>query len=151
MPIVYGDYEIVEGFEQMDFERVTQWLGNTYWSPGIARETVERGAKNSALVIGVFTRGKQAAFGRIVSDKVRFAYLSDFIVDDAHRGKGLGQAMVQYALDHPEFTTVRNWCLMTLDAHGVYEKLGFKRITAPEAMTERWMARIRKKPEGASF
>lgn len=146
MHVVHGEYEIVEGYENVDFDRVTKWLGATYWSPGVARETVERGAKNSALVINILAPGKQqAAFGRIVSDKTRFAYLTDFIVDDAHRGKGLGQAMVNFALNHPEFETVKNWCLMTLDAHGVYEKQGFKRITDPEAMTERWMAQIRRK------
>ena len=144
--IAGGDYEIVEGVERVDFERVHAWLAASYWTPGVARETVERAARNSALVIGVLGRdGRQAAFGRIVSDKTRFAYLSDFIVDDAHRGKGLGQAMVRFALEHPEFATVTNWCLMTLDAHGVYEKLGFKRITDAECLTERWMARIRKR------
>ena len=53
--------------------------------------------------------------------------------------------MVRFALEHPEFATVTNWCLMTLDAHGVYEKLGFKAITDPGCKTERWMAMIRAK------
>ncbi len=127
MQSISGDYKIIEGFDNVDFDRVTQWLAATYWSPGIARETVERGAKNSALVINILAPNKeQAAFGRIVSDKVRFAYLTDFIVADAHQRKGLGQAMVEYALNHPEFETVRNWCLMTLDAHAVYEKHGLQ-------------------------
>ena len=118
----------------------------TYWSPGISRDMIVRGAENSALVISSFSSdGKQASFGRVVSDKSRFAYLTDIIVGDEHRGKGLGQAMVQFALDHPELSTVTNWCLMTLDAHGVYEKLGFKPITDPESKTERWMAKFRNK------
>src|SRR6185295_2418625 len=103
-------------------------------------------SKNSALIINAFTAdNRQVGFGRIVSDKTRFAYLSDFIVEEPHRGKGLAQEMVRYAFDHPDFADVRNWCLMTLDAHGVYEKLGFKRITEAECLTERWMARIVKK------
>ena len=142
--MIHGEYELVEGIERVDFDLVRTWLAATYWSPGIERAKVVRGAENSALVISALTRdGKQASFGRIVSDKTRFAYLTDFIVCDDHRGKGLGQAMVRFALEHPEFSTVRNWCLMTLDAHGVYEKMGFKPITDEACSTERWMALIR--------
>jgi len=144
--MLHANYKIIEGLENTDLERVHAWLASTYWTPGIAREIVERAAKNSALVINVFAlSGEQAAYGRIVSDKTRFAYLTDFYVDPAHQGKGLGQSMVRFALEHPEFATVKNWCLMTLDAHGVYEKQGFKPITDPACMTERWMAQIRTK------
>ncbi len=145
MTIIHDEYELVDGIERVDFDCVHPWLANTYWTPGISREKVVRAAKHSALVISALTReGKQASFGRIVSDKTRFAYLTDFIVGEEHRGKGLGQAMVRFALEHPEFSTVTNWCLMTLDAHGVYEKMGFKPITEPECKTDRWMALIRK-------
>ncbi|HLX64912.1 MAG TPA: GNAT family N-acetyltransferase [Planctomycetota bacterium] len=139
-------YEIIEGLEHTDFDQVQRWLTTSYWAPGIAKETIIHAAKNSALVLNAFAPDKQQiGFGRIVSDKTRFAYLSDFFVDEQHRGKGLAQALVRYALNHPDFATVRNWCLMTLDAHGVYEKLGFKAITDPACLTERWMARIERK------
>ena len=145
MKMIHVNYELVDGFDSVDFDQVHAWLAASYWSPGIAREKVIRGAQNSALVISARTSdGRQASFGRIVSDKTRFAYLTDFIVGPEHRGQGLGQAMVRFALEHPEFSTVNNWCLMTLDAHGVYEKLGFKPITDAESKTDRWMALIRK-------
>jgi ribosomal protein S18 acetylase RimI-like enzyme len=142
-----GDpYVIKEGIEHTDFDQVQRWLSTTYWAPGIAKETIIHASKNSAMILNAFTAdNRQIGFGRIVSDKTRFAYLSDFIVDPQHRGKGLAQAMARHALEHPHFATVRNWCLMTLDAHGVYEKLGFKAITDSECLTERWMARIVKK------
>ncbi|MEI6233915.1 MAG: GNAT family N-acetyltransferase [Planctomycetota bacterium] len=144
MKIQHGDYELVDGIEHVKFDEVQPWLAATYWSPGITIPTIIKGAENSALVISAFTKdGKQASFGRVVSDTTRFAYLTDIIVGDEHRGKGLGQAMVQFALDHPKFSSVTNWCLMTLDAHGVYEKLGFKPITDPESKTDRWMAKFR--------
>ena len=144
MKTIHGNYEITEGMDNVDFDQVHAWLADSYWSPGIAREKVLRGAQNSALVISARANdGRQASFGRIVSDKTRFAYLTDFIVGPEHRGQGLGQAMVRFALGHPEFSTVNNWCLMTLDAHGVYKKLGFKPITDAESKTERWMALIR--------
>jgi len=133
-------YTIREGIPAMDVVRVQTWLASSYWMPGIARERVEREAQNSALVLGAFTGdGTQVSYARVISDKSRFAYLCDVIVDEAHRSRGLGRAMVKYALEHPEFATVTTWTLLTRDAHGVYAPLGFRPVTAPESAPECWM------------
>ncbi len=125
----------------MDFARVQVWLAATYWQPGVVREVVEHQARNSALVIGAFTMdGTQVGYTRVISDKLRFGYLCDVVVDEAHRGKGVGRAMVQFALKHPEYITVQDWTLKTRDAHGVYSALGFRPITDPVNHPEVWMA-----------
>jgi len=125
----------------MDFARVQTLLAATYWQPGVIREVVEHQARNSALVIGAFTTdGAQVGYARVVSDKSRFGYLCDVVVDKAHRGKGVGRAMVQFALKHPECITVQDWTLKTRDAHGVYSALGFRPITDPVNRPEAWMA-----------
>jgi len=142
LPDQLADYTIREGFAAMDFAQVTALLATSYWSPGIAREVVERGARHSALVIGAFLPdGTQVGFARVVSDCTRHAYLADVIVDEAHRGKGIGRAMVRYALAHPELATVKRWVLATADAQGVYAPLGFVPIMEPENKPERWMIR----------
>jgi GNAT superfamily N-acetyltransferase len=138
---------IREGLAAMDFATVREWLAGTYWTPGVEREVVERAAWNSALVIGAFAGdGAQVGFMRVVSDKTRFAYLCDVIVDDAWRGRGVARAMVQHTLDHPELATVRTWTLATRDAHGVYEPLGFKPMAHPESRPETWMVLRRGQP-----
>lgn len=135
-------YSVREGFAVMDFARVHAWLAATYWTPGIARETVERAARNSALLIGAFTlEGVQIGYARVVSDQTRFAYLCDVVVDEPYRRQGVAGAMVRFALDHPELATVRTWTLATRDAHGVYEPLGFHPMTDPESRPEDWMVR----------
>ena len=93
-------------------------------------ERVRRAADNSALVLGAYVDGVQAGYLRVVSDKTRFAYLCDVWVEEVHRGKGIARRMVQAALEHPDFVTV-NWLLATLDAHGVYAKLGFTPLPDP--------------------
>jgi GNAT superfamily N-acetyltransferase len=124
------------GFDFMDFDSLSKWLKDAYWSPGITREEVVLGAKNSSLVVGGFDGSeKQVSYLRIISDKVRFAYILDVMVDPDHRGHGIGRAMVKYAMDQPEMSLVYQWVLKTRDAHGVYAKLGFGPITDPE----RWM------------
>jgi GNAT superfamily N-acetyltransferase len=62
--------------------------------------------------------------------------LADVFVDPDHRGHGLGQAIVQFGLDHPDLVDVHYWLLGTKDAHGVYAKLGFKAVEEPERLMQ---------------
>ena len=136
----HNGYIISEDRALLDMERVHCWLSNTYWSPGIARERVERATQHSSLVLGVYLEGEQVAYCRVVSDRASFAYIGDVYVDEAHRGKGLGKAMIRYALEHPEHQDLRRWVLATLDAHDVYAAVGFE----PLVMPERWMSYLPK-------
>ena len=131
---VHQDYVIDDDMARIDWRRVHAWLTSSYWSPGITRARVERGARHSALVLGAFLGGEQVAYLRVISDKTRFAYLCDIWVEAGHRGRGLARAMVRYAMEHPEFSSVA-WLLATADAHGVYRPLGF----APLEQPQRWM------------
>lgn len=132
------------GYENMDFPEVTEMLAKTLWSPGIKIDEVKKGAANSALVVGAFTdAGMQVGYARVISDKTRFAYLCDVIVQEDCRKKGIGQAMVNHILAHEELKDVYQWLLVTNDAHGVYEKSGFKPISRPEG----WMEIRQRRPE----
>ncbi len=120
-------YKINDGFDAMDFARVTEMLGTSFWSPGISKDEVLKGAENSALVVGAFDENnRQVGYSRVISDKTRFAYILDVFVDAECRKHGIGQAMVKHMLDHPDFMDVYQWVVITKDAHGVYQKLGFK-------------------------
>ena len=126
------EWIIKEGFENMDFARVTDMLARSYWVKGIGREEVERAASNSSLVIGIFTpEGRQVAFLRAVSDKTRFAYIMDVYVDEDYRRQGIGKRMIEHMLAHPEYATIYQWMLVTRDAHEVYADCGFRTLTRP--------------------
>jgi predicted N-acetyltransferase YhbS len=130
----HHEYVIEEGASRIDWPRVHSWLTSSYWSPGITRDRVEQAARNSALVLGAFIGREQVGHLRVISDKTRFAYLCDVWVETAHRRRGLARAMVRYATEHPDFSTV-TWLLATLDAHAVYGTLGFRPLKEPQ----RWM------------
>ena len=129
------NYIVEEGLGRIDWSRVHAWLTASYWSPGITREQVERAARHSALVLAAFRAEEQVGYLRVISDKTRFAYICDVWVDVAHRRRGLTRAMVRYAMEHSDFSTV-GWLLATADAHSVYATLGFAPLKEPQ----RWMA-----------
>lgn len=120
------------GIGSMDFERVTEMLSQAYWSSDIKIDEIKKAAVNSALVIGAFSEDdRQIAYGRVISDKTRFAYLTDFYVDMEFRKKGICRKMAELVLAHPDLADVYQWLLVTGDAHGLYEKCGFKVIARP--------------------
>ena len=130
-------YTIKEGFENMDFARVTDLLANAHWSQNIPEAEVRKASSNSALVVGVFNADdKQIGFARVVSDKTRFAYLMDVIINEEMRDLGIGEHMIEYILHHPEFTDVYQWMLITTYAHDFYEKCGFVRTTKANDLME---------------
>src|SRR5437588_450907 len=130
--IVHHDkFEIDDSAARIDFTRVHSWLESSYWSPGVARERVERAAAGSSLVVGTYRDGEQVAYLRVVSDKTTFAWVCDVWVCESARGNGIARAMVQFALNHPEHRSLRRWILATKDAHGVYAGAGFEPLPAP--------------------
>jgi len=132
-----NEFVIKDGYDNMNFSEVAQMLSQAYWSPGIKQDEIEKGAENSALVIGVFDQeGNQIGYARAVSDKTRFAYIMDVYVNEKYRKKGIGQKMIKYILDHPNMKDVYQWMLITKDAHEVYKKVGFKILSRPNDWME---------------
>jgi ribosomal protein S18 acetylase RimI-like enzyme len=137
-------YLIKAGYNEMDFDKITDLLKDAFWSIGIKKNEIIQGAQNSALLVGAFTSdNKQIGFSRVISDKTRFGYILDVIVDDNYRKQGIGQAMVRFIMNHPDLRDVYQWLLITKDAHGVYQKVGFN----PIARANDWMEIRYNRPE----
>jgi len=126
---------------RVDFARVSGWLAGSYWCPGIPRAAVERAARCSSLVAGAYdAAGGQVGYLRVVSDCTRFANLMDVYVAEPHRGRGLGRALVRFALAHPAHREIARWMLGTNDAHGVYAHEGFGPVEEPGRLMQRVVA-----------
>jgi N-acetylglutamate synthase-like GNAT family acetyltransferase len=131
------EFSIKDGYGNMDFTRIQNMLKDAFWSVGIKTEEVIQGSKNSALLVGAFNgNGNQIGFSRVISDKTRFAYILDVIVDQNYRRSGLGQSMIRHILSHPDLKDVYQWTLITKDAHEVYKKVGFNIISRPDDWME---------------
>ncbi|MFH8466665.1 GNAT family N-acetyltransferase [Streptomyces sp. NPDC017991] len=137
IPSLPEGYEISTDPARIDVDRVHRWLaGDAYWALDRPREKQER-AMAGSLNFGAYEKvsGDQAAYARVVTDGATFAWLCDVYVDRSARGKGLGTALVTAVCDHLRPLGLRRVLLATHDAHGVYEKLGFKALDRPD----RWM------------
>lgn len=132
-----GDgYAISDDPKRVDRQAVWSFLRTSYWSPGIAPETVSRGIDHSLVFSLLAPDGAQAGFARAVTDRARFAWLADVFVLDAHRGRGLGVFLVQTVVEHPDVRDLRI-LLATADAHGLYERFGFQRLDGSRTMERR--------------
>jgi len=129
--------ELSDDRARLDFDRVHAWLASSYWTPGISRERVARQNAGSHCLGAYDPHLGQVGFARVVSDRASFAWVADVWVDDAGRGQGIGRRMVQWFIDHPDYATVRRFALVTADAHGVYEGVGFHGPLHPERYMER--------------
>lgn len=129
------DIKIFDGMDKMNFDDVAKMLSLASWSQGITVGEVKQGALNSALVVGAFYRDiQQVGYARVISDKTRFAYISDVYVDERFRKKGIALEMMNYILAHESLKDVYQWLLRS-DADTLYEKVGFSSVTEPE----KWM------------
>jgi len=126
MPLAYS-FDLAA----FDFATIHGWLANTYWSPGISFERVEKGFRNSTLCVGAFCDGKQVGMARAVSDTTRFGYIADVYVDEKFRNRGIAREMVRQLMNHADLRDTGQWCLLTKDAHAVYEPLGYEVIRDP--------------------
>ncbi|HZV58684.1 MAG TPA: GNAT family N-acetyltransferase, partial [Sphingobium sp.] len=88
-----GDILLSDDPALLDVARVHAWLASSYWSPGVARETVERAIAHSHC-LGAYAGDTQIGYARMVTDRTTFAWLADVWVDAPARGQGLGRRMV---------------------------------------------------------
>lgn len=136
---------------RLDRDAIYAFLSTCYWSPGIARERVERAIEHS-LCWGVYDTATpraggggggggggafaQVGFARVVTDRASFAYLCDVFVLESHRGAGVGKLLMKTIMAEPAIRGIRCFALKTRDAHGLYKQFGFAPMPDPSRYME---------------
>jgi GNAT superfamily N-acetyltransferase len=129
------NFEITSDPERHDIDAIHAYLTRSYWSEGIARETVSRAVRNS-LSFSLFVDSRAVGFARLITDRATFAYLADVYILEEFRGKGLGEALIKAVMTHADSQGFRRYLLATRGAHGLYEKFGFNCLARPEVFME---------------
>lgn len=130
------DYLISTDKRKLQPKIIHNFLTNCYWSKGSSYSVVQAKIKYS-FCYGVYHNKKQIGFCRVVSDFIIFAYLADVFIIEEYRGKGLSKWLMQCLMQHPDLGNVKCWMLKTGDAHGLYQKYGFKLAAKPEEIMEK--------------
>lgn len=130
------DYRVSDDRSRLDLDVIHGFMaGESYWAAGIPRPVMARAMAHS-LCFGLFAGERQVGFARVVTDRATFGYLCDVFVVAAHRGTGLGKWLVQCVLSHPDLQGLRRLCLLTRDAHALYEPFGFRPLADPARYLE---------------
>jgi N-acetylglutamate synthase-like GNAT family acetyltransferase len=127
--IAAGDSTISDDRSRLDMPFILSFLSQSYWAVALTEKEVLSSIENS-LVVGLYdVRDNQIGFARIVTDKTRFAWVSDFFVSTEQQRLGLGLTLLESVLGHPDLVTVSRWMLATKDMFNFYSKAGFVRVT----------------------
>jgi GNAT superfamily N-acetyltransferase len=133
---IKGDYSITTDKHQLDLDAIHHFLSTqSHWSKNIPLEKVKTSVENS-LNFGLFHLDKQIGYARVISDFATIAYLGDVYVLPEYRGRGLSKWLMEQVMAHPGLQGLRRWILLTSDAHGLYEKYGWKKVSKPELYME---------------
>ncbi|WP_151734295.1 GNAT family N-acetyltransferase ['Paenibacillus yunnanensis' Narsing Rao et al. 2020] len=105
----------------------TGWDPDGQWDA----ERLHQALRNSWYVAVIYSNGKLAASGRIVSDGVIQCLICDVIVSPEYRSRGFGKAMMEHLLEHCKQSGIR-WVQLSAAAGkaGFYEQFGFVRRPA---------------------
>jgi GNAT superfamily N-acetyltransferase len=119
------DFAVVHGFLSRE----------AYWCRGVPEATLRKAIANSLCFSAIADNGAQVGFARVVTDRATFAYLCDVFVVEAARCAGVGKALIEAVVAHPDLQGLRRFALATADAHALYARHGF----APLANASRFM------------
>nr|WP_316642599.1 GNAT family N-acetyltransferase [uncultured Roseateles sp.] len=108
-----------------DINPVRELLAANGWAARVAdKERFEALLKNSQRTAVALDSGQIIGFARGITDGLSNGYLSMVVVDQAHRGRGTGRALVEHIVGtNPSIT----WVLRAGrdGASGFFGKLGF--------------------------
>jgi GNAT superfamily N-acetyltransferase len=126
------DFVISTDKTKLDIAMIHHYLGKeSYWAKNIPVDIVRKSIEGS-FCFGIYHHVKQVGFARVITDHATFGYLADVFIIENYRGKGLSKWMMKEIMLHPHLQGFRRWMLATRDAHGLYEKFGFKPLDKPE-------------------
>jgi GNAT superfamily N-acetyltransferase len=109
---------------RIDVETVLSMLRLSHWGGAMTRSMLDRAIANS-VCFGVYEDTRHLGFACAVSDLATYAYLTDVIVAEDARGRGIGSWMVEAIIAHPDLQGLRRIALYTRDARALYEPYGF--------------------------
>jgi GNAT superfamily N-acetyltransferase len=111
-----------------------------WWSGGRDLPAIQVALRHSDFLFGFVAASDErlVAFARVLTDRIFKATIFDVIVARDHRGRGLGRALIERVLAHPDLAAVRHvelYCRPELMP--LYEQFGFTAVPADVCLMRR--------------
>jgi N-acetylglutamate synthase-like GNAT family acetyltransferase len=133
-----GDVLLTTDPLRMDVGVVEAFLRQSYWANERPRERIATSIEHSLCFMLIDeTADKAFGFARVVTDYADFAWLCDVWIEEAYRGRGLGDWLVAQVIEHPRLQGLRRIVLATSSAHRLYARHGFVPFAEPAMWMER--------------
>ncbi|VDN46570.1 GNAT family N-acetyltransferase [Petrocella atlantisensis] len=123
MNLSVGEYIISDDKKKLQLNIIHELLKGTYWAKDRSIQVIEKSVAHS-ICYGVYLEDKMVGFGRVVTDYATMYWVADIVIDEAHRGKGLGKELMNCIEANKDIEGLMG-ILATRDAHGLYQKYGF--------------------------
>ncbi|WP_156759754.1 GNAT family N-acetyltransferase [Microbacterium karelineae] len=122
---------------EIDLDLVHRWLSeDAFWAIGRSRATVDAAARGSLNFGAIDAAENLVGYARVVTDRATFAWLCDVYVTPAARGSGTGLLLAQSVVAALRPMNLKRVLLSTVDAHGLYAKVGFDAFPTPERLMQ---------------
>ena len=129
--------------QDIQFDVVHAFLSrDAYWCKGVPAATLRKAIDHSLCFSAIADDGAQVGFARVVTDRATYAYLCDVFVVAAARGGGVGKALIEAVMAHPDLQGLRRFSLATADAHALYARHGFEPLADPSRFMEVYRPKV---------
>jgi GNAT superfamily N-acetyltransferase len=100
---------------------------------GKSADAAAKGLPNSLFAVTVFHEGAAVGMGRVIGDGGCFFEVVDIAVAPEHRGKGLGQRIMQEIMNFIERNALPGaYVSLITNRPAFYERFGFKPTSPPD-------------------
>ncbi|TDW75439.1 GNAT family N-acetyltransferase [Kribbella pratensis] len=87
---------------------LTVLMRTAWWMSDRTPAEVARLVKHSDLVTALTLADRLVGFARVLTDYTHIALVLDVIVDESRRGSGLGAALLDAVVNHPQLAAMRS-------------------------------------------
>lgn len=116
-------YTIVEKLTPDHIDQLHDLYKQMWWSKDRTREEIDIMLETCMVFAAVETKtGELAGFARVLTDKIRYAYIYDVMVPENLRNIGLGKMVMNSILSHSLFKNIKYFELTCLHELADYYK-----------------------------
>ena len=133
------DFQWVEKLAPEQYSEFHEFYSKEWWTSERTLDDVTNMLAHCDLLLFCLdAESRIAGFARVLTDFTFKAMVFDVIVSEKHRGRGLGQALVERVLNHEKLERVKSFELYCPEQLvPFYEKLGFVKGTSSLLFNQR--------------